>query len=219
MNSPPYGNRGTLPGAVFLRLLLSFFLAVTVSMALFWSMQYLIATADRTLDDNKRGHLLDFVRVKREEIIERKKNKPKKPPPTKAPPPEPPLPKLDDANPDTQKIAVSAGPVETSINLSGAGFNIGINEGDYLPLVKVAPIYPRRATTRGIEGYCTVTYTVTGNGSVAGVTVIKDQCTHDIFIKPSLAAAAQFKYKPRVIDGQTIEVPGVINRFTYKLED
>ena len=218
MNSP-YGNRGALPGAVFLRLLLSFFLAVTVSMALFWSMQYLIATADRTLDDNKRGHLLDFVRVKREEIIERKKNKPKKPPPTKAPPPEPPLPKLDDANPDTQKIAISAGPVETSINLSGAGFNIGINEGDYLPLVKVAPIYPRRATTRGIEGYCTVTYTVTGNGSVADVTVIKDQCTHNIFIKPSLAAATQFKYKPRVIDGQTIEVPGVINRFIYKLED
>ena len=31
-------------------------------------------------------------------------------------------------------------------------------------------------------------------------------------------AALKFKYKPRVVDGQAIEVPGVQNKFTYELE-
>ena len=31
-------------------------------------MQYLIATADRSLDDAKRGALVDFVRVKKNEV-------------------------------------------------------------------------------------------------------------------------------------------------------
>ena len=34
----------------------------------------------------------------------------------------------------------------------------------------------------------------------------------------SLKAALEFKYKPRVMDGQAIEVPGVQNKFTYELE-
>jgi len=27
----------------------------------------------------------------------------------------------------------------------------------------------------------------------------------------------KFKYKPRVVDGQAIEVPGVQNKFTYEI--
>ena len=39
-----------------------------------------------------------------------------------------------------------------------------------------------------------------------------------IFERASLKAAAKFKYKPRVVDGQAIEVAGVQNKFTYELE-
>jgi len=40
-----------------------------------------------------------------------------------------------------------------------------------------------------------------------------------MFHRPSLQAALKFKYKPRVIDGQTVEVRGVRNKFTYLIEE
>lgn len=201
------------------RLLIGLTLGAVVTVSLFWLMQYLIETADRELGEARSGHLVDFVRVKREEIVERKRDKPKKPPPAEAPPPEPPTPQLDDVKPSADTISVPAVPVETSISLTGAGFSLGVGEGDYLPLVKVAPIYPRRAVSRNIEGYCIVEYTVTVSGTVKDVRVLEEQCTNSVFRNPSVQAALKFKYKPRVIDGQALEVPGVRNKFTYTLED
>ena len=200
------------------RLLIGLLLGAVVTLGLFWVMQYLIATADRSLDDAKRGALVDFVRVKKNEVIERKQIKPRKPPPPDAPPPEPPAPKLDDLTPSADKIAISAVPVETDIDLTSGGFSLGVGEGDYLPIVKVAPIYPRRAVSRGVEGFCIVEYTVTRSGTTRDARVIPGQCSSSLFEKASVDAALKFKYKPRVIDGQAVEVPGVRNKFTYELE-
>ena len=138
--------------------------ALAVTLSLFWLMQYLIATADRSLNEDTAGTLLDFVRVKRDESIERRQLKPKKPPPPEQAPPQPPTPQLDSLDPNVGKIAISAVPVETDIEMTG-GFSLGVGEGDYLPIVKVAPIYPNRALTRGIEGFCVVQYTVTSMGT------------------------------------------------------
>lgn len=200
------------------RLLIGLLLGAFVTLGLFWVMQYLIATADRSLDDAKRGALVDFVRVKKNEVIERKQIKPRKPPPPDAPPPEPPAPKLDDLTPSAEKIAISAVPVKTDIDLSSGGFSLGVGEGDYLPIVKVAPIYPRRAVSRGVEGFCIVEYTVTRSGTTRDARVMPDQCSSSLFEKASVDAALKFKYKPRVIDGEAVEVPGVRNKFTYELE-
>ena len=83
----------------------------------------------------------------------------------------------------------------------------------------MAPIYPQRALVHGIEGYCVVQYTVTRQGTIRDPFVIEDQCTNSMFHRPSLQAALKFKYKPRVIDGQAVEVPGVQNKFTYVIEE
>tara|TARA_R110002096_G_scaffold14719_7_gene51830 strand:- start:6307 stop:6966 length:660 start_codon:yes stop_codon:yes gene_type:complete len=203
---------------MIVRLGVGLILGAVVTLSLFWVMQYLIATADRSLDEGKRGALVDFVRVKKNEVIERKQIKPKKPPPPDAPPPEPPAPKLDELTPSADKIAISAVPVETDIDLTSGGFSLGVGEGDYLPIVKVAPIYPRRALSRGIEGHCIVEYTVTRAGTTRDARVLPGQCTSGLFEKASLAASLKFKYKPRVIDGEAVEVPGVRNKFTYELE-
>jgi protein TonB len=47
------------------------------------------------------------------------------------------------------------------------------------------------------------------------VEVIKDRCTAVVFWRPSVDAALRFKYKPRVIDGEAVEVTGVLNMFYY----
>jgi protein TonB len=193
-------------------------IAVVVTLFLFWVMQYLIATADRSLDESQRGSLLDFVRVKRAEVVERRQVKPEKPPQPKAPPPQPPAPKLDELKPTAEKMAVTAAPVETEIDLAPGGFSLGIGEGDYLPIVKVAPIYPQRALSRGVQGDCIVEFTVTRSGTTRDAFAVEGQCDR-LFEKASVEAALKFKYKPRVLEGQAVEVPGVRNKFTYKLED
>ena len=200
------------------RLLFGLAIGVVVTAALFWFMQYLIETADRDLNEGASGHLVDFVRLKRDESIQRRQLKPKKPPPPDAPPPQPPTPQLDNLDPNAEKIAISAAPVETDIEMSG-GFSLGVGEGDYLPIVKVAPIYPQRALSRSIEGYCVVQYVVTRNGTIREPFVVEDQCTSSLFHRASVQAALKFKYKPRVIDGQAVQVPGVQNKFTFEIQE
>ena len=209
---------GVLEPRALGRLLLAFVLAGAVTLTLFWTMHMLIATADRSLDEAQRGHLLDFVRVKREEVVERKQEKPDRPPPPKAPPPEPPTPQLDDIKPNAEKIAVRAVPVETEIDVSASGFSLGVGDGEYLPIVKVAPIYPRRALSRGVEGYVLLEFTVTKLGTVRDVRVVESEPSSGIFDDAAVAAAEKFKYKPRVIDGAAVEVPGVQNKITFKIE-
>jgi protein TonB len=204
--------------ANLIRLVIGLIMALAVTLSLFWLMQYLIVTADRTLNDSGAGNLIDFVRIKRDESVKARQLKPKKPPPPEAAPPQPPTPKLDNLNPNAEKIAISAVPVETDIEMTG-GFSLGVGEGDYLPIVKVAPIYPNRALTRGIEGFCVVMYTVTRLGTTKDPVVVEDQCTSTLFHRASLNAALKFKYKPRIMDGEAVEVPGVQNKFTYEITE
>lgn len=201
-----------------IRLVIGAALAVMVTAGLFWTMSYLIKSTTGKLDESGKSTIVDFVRLKRDESIQRRQLKPEKPQPPQTPPPQPPSPQLDSLNPNAEKIAISAVPVETDIEMSG-GFSLGVGEGDYLPIVKVAPIYPQRALARGIEGYCVVSYTVTRNGTIRDPFVVENQCTSSLFYSPSVQAALKFKYKPRVIDGQAVEVPGVQNKFTYEIEE
>ena len=94
-----------------IRLSIGVILGVCITAGLFWFMQYLIVTADRELNEGDSTNLIDFVRLKRDESIQRRQLKPKKPPPPDAPPPQPPTPQLENLNPNAEKIAISAAPV------------------------------------------------------------------------------------------------------------
>ncbi|MBF0643790.1 energy transducer TonB [Pseudomonas protegens] len=86
----------------------------------------------------------------------------------------------------------------------------------YQPLSKEAPDYPQRALDKNLEGDCTVEYSVTPQGRVENPKVI-DGC-HPLFMRPSLAAVATFRYQPRLIDGQAVTVPAVRNTFHYRIK-
>jgi protein TonB len=89
-------------------------------------------------------------------------------------------------------------------------------DSEYLPIVKVAPIYPTRALLRGIEGYCIVEFVVTRIGTTINGKII--ECTSSLFAKASLKAVEKFKYKPRVINGTPMDVPGVQHKISFVLE-
>ncbi len=86
----------------------------------------------------------------------------------------------------------------------------------YQPLSKQAPDYPQRALDKGLEGDCTVEYSVTPDGRIDNPKVL-DGC-HPLFIRPSLAAAQTFRYQPRIIDGKAVTVPAVRNTFHYRIK-
>ena len=97
------------------------------------------------------------------------------------------------------------------LHIGGVGFDV--SDGDFLPIIKVAPIYPARAIRLGLEGYVLVEFTVTRAGSVKDVVVLES--TSPIFEKAAMVAASKFKYKPRVVNGEPVEVPGVQNMINF----
>jgi len=195
-----------------IRLFIGGLLAIPVAGGLFFIMQYLIASADPKIDTEKRTKLAD-IHMPEREIETNIEQKPDKIDDPEEPPPDLDTPDVDmDMDVEVVNIAPQA-QVDVSIG-TGGGLT---NDGEYLPIVKVAPIYPRRAQTRGISGYCIVEYTVTASGAIRDPVAV-DCDPSGVFEKASVKASLKFKYKPRVIDGEAIEVPGVQNKFTYELE-
>ena len=194
----------------------AFFIAGAVTFFLLWGMQALLAMGEGVQSDAPKGRVLDFVRVKQESVTEVKKRKPKKPPKPQEPPPPMEQPQLAQANPNATNQQMSFDTdISADIGLKG-GLSLDSGDGEYLPIVKVAPIYPRRAQSRGIEGFVIVEFTVAKNGAVKNPTVVNAQ-PEGIFEKAALEAAAKFKYKARVVDGEPVEVAGVQNKITFKL--
>ena len=86
-------------------------------------------------------------------------------------------------------------------------------------VVIVPPDYPGQAIVRSIErGYVIVEFTVTKSGTTRDIRIV-EAVPPGIFDKASLAAAASWKYEPRVIDAQPVDVPGVQRKITFELED
>jgi protein TonB len=197
----------------FIRLIIGGLLAIPVAGGLFFIMQYLIASADPQIDDSKQRKLADIHMPEREIETNLNERKPDKVDDPEEPPPDLDTPDVDmDMDMEVINIAPQAA-VDISINSSG----MATGDGEYLPIVKVAPIYPRRAQTRGITGYCIIEYTVTTSGAIRDPVAV-DCDPSGVFEKASLKASLKFKYKPRVVDGEPIEVAGVQNKFTYELE-
>jgi protein TonB len=193
---------------------LSTVLGVVVTVAVLFLMQTLIAAANRNLDPSGTRHFVDFVRAEREETVERKDRKPEKPRQPEAPP-DVPQPAAD--LPEPTQTAVNIAPVAVEADIRIGGLGLEVSDGDYLPIVKIAPVYPWKAQTERIEGYCIVEYTVTTTGTVRDPVVVEAE-PRGIFDKASIDAALKFKYKPRVVNGEPIEVRGVRNLFRYRLE-
>ncbi len=184
-----------------------------VALSLLWVMQYLIATGVTAMSEERTFRFVDFVRVQRDERLEMKEDKVERPPDAQPPPPMQPDRQLDDMDSSTITIPVSAPRVQHDISIGRDGF---FSDGEYMPIVQVAPQYPRRAAERGLEGYVILEFTVTREGTVRDPVVIESSSS--VFDRSAMDAVLRFRYRPRVIDGEPVEVPGVRFRITFELE-
>lgn len=199
-----------------LRLLLAILLAALITLSLFFLMQALIKSGDQELSEPPVGSVLDFVRLKQEDAIETKDRKPRKPPPPKAPPPQMEQPQMEAANPNNAASGMDFGADVTADLVLDGGLALESGDGEYLPIVRVAAVYPRRALQRGIEGYVDLEFIVTKQGSVRDPKVIAAS-PEGIFEQAAMDAALKYKYKPRVVNGDAMEVSGVEVRVTFEI--
>ena len=194
----------------------SIVIGTVVTLSLLFIMQVLIVTGKQALTDPRERHKLEFVRVKKNENVNTQDLTPEKPPKPPETPPETPPQDMDNIDPDAPTIDVGRPEITANTDIGGPG-GMNIAEGDYLPIVRVAPVYPSRALSRGLEGFVDMSFTVTTTGTVKDPIVL--QSTSSLFERAATRAVLKFKYKPRVVDGIPVEVAGVKTRITFELED
>lgn len=193
-------------------------LGVVATFLLLFLMHSLINKDLGEAPETEETRIADIQMPKTEIEVRYEESKPEKPEEPQTPPPEIPEPEFDTPDANLDGLNMDAPSFESNIAMNIGGFS---GDGEYLPIVKVAPEYPNNAASRGIEGFCTVEFTVTVNGSTKDVVAIdcttKDGKPTTVFNRASIRAAERFKYRPKVVDGVPIEVPGVRNRFVYEL--
>lgn len=189
-------------------------LALGVTYGLLFVMSQLIASGIPVITDQQSGTIVDFVRIKQDETVHTKKREVEKPEKPEVPPPAMPKPQID-----LDKVNLKTNTnvnFNTSLNISAD--SLASSDGDYLPIVKVAPVYPRRALSRGIEGYVILEFMVTKLGTVENIQVVEAN-PPGYFERAAIKAASRFKYKPKVINGEPVDVAGVRNQITFKIDD
>lgn len=189
-----------------------------VTFGLFFMMQALIAMGDARLDDNKRGKVIDFVRLKKDQNLQTKeKKKPEKEKQEEAPPP----PKLNTskAKPDANSTGI-----QSDFNLDalsgGDDISIGIGsvDSDVIPLVRIQPAYPERAKERGIEGWVEIEFTISPRGTVENPQVLAYHPS-SIFNNSALRAIKRWKYNPKIVNGKPVPRTGVKVHLDFTLEN
>lgn len=200
-----------------MRLLMVVFPAAIVTFSLQMVMVSLIQFADRRLDESTTVKLPEIAMPEVEIKTQRQLEKPEKPQLDDTPPPDVPEQAFDNIDGNAQIGALGGvDQLVAKLDLSmGAG--LSASDGEYLPIVKVAPQYPRRALKRGLEGDVILEYTVTRQGSVRDPKVL--QSTDPVFNQAAIDSALRYKYKPRVINGEAQEVPAVRTRIKFRMSN
>ena len=168
--------------------------------SMFWLLWHLVGTAfdvsglsEATRIDFSRMRRDTEVATKRDEKVERER-----PPPT----------------PETPRMAFAAGGIENNVaqltpvvDARGAMSRMSMTAGsdrDVIPLVRIAPDYPPRALSRGLEGWVQVQFTISTAGSIRDAVVLKS--SDSVFERAAITAVSKWKYQPQLKAGKPVEV-------------
>ena len=145
-----------------IRLSLSSVLGLFITFGLVFVMFKLIDSGNKDMDEEKAIKIPDFLHVERELTENVKKTEVEKPDEPETPPPDIPEDQIEFEVPDNA-VSMAAPKVSTSLNASLGTF---ARDSDYIPVYVPQPQYPRRAQSRGKEGYAVIEVIITTTGGV-----------------------------------------------------
>lgn len=194
-----------------MRLGVSLLGGVIAAIALFLLMDGLISSQGGALNKGEQGSIVEFIKITEDQRIQRKeRKKPKKPPPPKKRPPPPKMVVQKTDKPPPRNLNIVTPNIKVPVASGGGpylgGWSAGdpAAEGDVIPIVRIAPQYPREALVQGIQGWVRVEFTINEDGTVSNPTVI-DAEPRRTFNRAALRAILRWKFKPRIIDGVAVK--------------
>ena len=196
-----------------IRLSLSSVLGLFITFGLVFVMFKLFDSGNKDMDEEKAIKIPDFLHVERELTENVKKTEVEKPDEPETPPPDIPEDQIEFEVPDNA-VSMAAPKVSTSLNASLGTF---ARDSDYIPVYVPQPQYPRRAQSRGKEGYAVIEVIITTTGGVRDPKLLEEDPEGWGFGRAAMKAALKLKYNPRVVDGVGQEVPGVLYKFTFNM--
>ena len=196
------------------RYFLAFNFAALITFSLFFAMQMLIANDEIVLLPSNQGTVVILGKARPPEEILPKHEVPKKQEIEVAPV----IPRITvEGDPDNVITIVDiteptiGNPFEDKFSTFSNG------EGEYLPIVRVAPQYPGPLAEKGIEGFVSLSFTVTEFGTVKDITIVES--SHRGFERAAIKAVEKFKYKPRIVDGEAVPAIGVTTKLDFRLDN
>ncbi len=185
--------------------------AVFAALSLFWFMNVLVRN-DGIFEKPDRSHAyLNFVRIDpADDDVQTKDRRIPEPPP----PPE--------EAPDTPDFSADIDTVNANLNMNmpTIGIPVGDGQGPYLgtltagqglagfdtdviPVVRVAPAYPRRAKQARIQGWVTMEVLIRPDGTVSNAKVMESDPPR-LFDDAAIAAMQRWKFRPKMVDGSPV---------------
>jgi len=189
-----------------------------VTFALFFVMQALISGEAKNLKENERRWGLDFVRLKREETVEKKKRERPKEVKRSESLPQIATIKEQRSAPRLNVVKVNAPKFDPSLALAGGPYLTAGADTDVVPLVRVDPRYPSRALSRGVEGWVHLRFTITPQGTTADIEIL-DSDPNSVFDRAAKNAVGKYKYKPRMENGVAVARPGVEVVLSFEIDE
>jgi protein TonB len=198
-----------------LRFPLAFVGALAFTGGMFWFLAALIST-QLEIGKLEPAQKIEFSRLRRDtEVRTRKAEKPIREKITATP-----------TAPQMSRVAMSvAGDkvvvvpprVDARGSISRMNVSVGGSDRDVVPLVRVEPDYPARASQRGIEGYVVVQFSITPAGTIKDPKVVEAK-PEGMFDQAAIKAVSRWKYNPKIEEGVAVERVGVQVKLTFKLE-
>ena len=187
--------------------------ASAVTLGLFFLMQMLISGNVIVLDQSPDKTFKIYAKVEpRKQIVE--------PPPFEPfegiVKPDLPEPQTPPPTKTTPMDGPDFGPIGTG---GGTGGSINFGDTDAIMVVQTHTMYPAIAEQRGIEGSALVEFTVAADGRVVDAILIEEDPEGYGFGRAALQAIVKFKFRARVVDGQTVAATGMRELFQFEMPD
>ncbi len=197
-----------------LRLPLTVLLGGAFSIWMFWLLWTLISQPIN-VGDMLEATRIEFSRMRRDtEAATKREDRAEREPP----PPAPEIPRMQFS---TSGVDNNVATLNPTINTAGSISRMDMSGGsdtDVIPLVRIAPEYPPRALSRGLEGWVQVQFTITATGAVKDAVVVASDPPR-IFDEAALRSIARWRYNPKVEGGVAVERIGVQTVIRFLLEE
>ena len=196
------------------RIPIAVILGAIFTTSVFWLLSHLVG---RQVDvaTFKEATRIDFSRLRKDTEVQTKRDQKVE---RERPPPTPEMPKMSFSTSGVENNVATLTPV---VDARGAMTRMSMSAGsdrDVIPLVRIAPDYPPRALSRGLEGWVKVQFTITPTGTVKDPKVV-DSMPKEIFDDAALKSIARWRYNPRVEGGVAVERVGVQTIIRFQLEN